>query len=243
MSERSARIGMIVPSSNTCLEPQSYRILGDRMDVTLHFARIDVTRIALDADSDSQFDLSTMIAAAELLKPAEVDVIAWNGTSGSWLGAAHDREMVAQITETTGIPATTSALAYFDAYQQFGMSNIGVVSPYTPDVNKAVADNYANEGLHVLSERHLGLSVNESFARVAPEDLLEPSREVATGGNGVQPDAIIYLCTNLYGAPIVEQVERETGIPALDSVAVTLWKCLMMLGIRGLDPKWGRLLV
>ena len=29
---RKTRIGMIVPSSNTCLEPQSYRILGDRDD-------------------------------------------------------------------------------------------------------------------------------------------------------------------------------------------------------------------
>ncbi|MEO6943842.1 MAG: Asp/Glu racemase, partial [Lacisediminihabitans sp.] len=60
--------------------------------------------------------------------------------------------------------------------------------------------------------------------------------------HGVRPDAIIYLCTNLYGAPIVEQVERETGIAALDSVAVTLWKCLTMLDLPGLESKWGRLL-
>ncbi|WP_308467934.1 maleate cis-trans isomerase family protein [Rathayibacter soli] len=233
---------MIVPSSNTCLEPQSYRILGARTDVTLHFARIDVTRIAMDADSDHQFDLSTMIAAATLLKPAEVDVIAWNGTSGSWLGAAYDRELVAHITAATGIPATTSALAYFDAYKEFGISEIAVVSPYTLDVNAAIAQQYAKEGLHVISERHLGLVVNESFARVAPEDLIVPSHEVAGGRDGKRPDTIIYLCTNLYGAPIVEQVERETNLPVLDSVAVTLWKCLTMLGLKGLEQKWGRLL-
>ncbi|MEO6943205.1 MAG: Asp/Glu racemase [Lacisediminihabitans sp.] len=242
MSDRPARIGMIVPSSNTCLEPQSYRILGQRTDVTLHFARIEVTRIALDKDSDSQFDLSTMVAAAQLLQPAEVDVIAWNGTAGSWLGTAHDRQMAAEITAITGLPATTSALAYADAYKQFGLTQIGIVSPYTPDVNDAVTKNYAQEGQRVVAERHLGLTVNESFARVAPEDLLEPSREVAAGSNGVRPDAIIYLCTNLYGAPIVEQVERETGIAVLDSVAVTLWKCLSMVGLPGLEPKWGRLL-
>lgn len=43
---RPTRIGMIVPSSNTCLEPQTYRILGPREDVTVHSARISVTRIA-----------------------------------------------------------------------------------------------------------------------------------------------------------------------------------------------------
>ena len=45
--DRPTRIGMIVPSSNTCLEPQTYRILGDRRDVTIHSTRIPVTRIAL----------------------------------------------------------------------------------------------------------------------------------------------------------------------------------------------------
>ena len=53
---RPCRIGMIVPSSNTCLEPQTYRILGGRTDVTVHFTRIPVTRIALDNSSDRQFD-------------------------------------------------------------------------------------------------------------------------------------------------------------------------------------------
>ncbi|HEX2248650.1 MAG TPA: Asp/Glu racemase, partial [Arthrobacter sp.] len=91
---RPTRIGMIVPSSNTCLEPQSYRILGDREDVTLHFTRIPVTRIALDSSSDKQFDPDVMRNAAELLATADVDVIAWNGTSGSWLGADHDRQLI-----------------------------------------------------------------------------------------------------------------------------------------------------
>lgn len=50
------------------------------------------------------------------------------------------------------------------------------------------------------------------------------------------------MCTNLYGAPIVEQVEWETGTPALDSVAVTLWHCLKILKLKGLDANWGRLL-
>ena len=63
---RPCRIGMIVPSSNTCLEPQTYRILGGRTDVTVHFTRIPVTRIALDNSSDRQFDPAVMREAAKL---------------------------------------------------------------------------------------------------------------------------------------------------------------------------------
>ncbi len=241
MSTRPLRIGMIVPSSNTCLEPQTYRILGDRTDVTVHSARIGVTRIALDSGSDKQFDFRTMLDAAELLKTAEVDVLAWNGTAGSWLGADHDREMVRQITEATGVPATTSTLAYLDAFEAFGISRVGLVTPYTQDVNEAVISSYRTEGISVTGERHLGLSVNESFARVDPSELLAPSKELLDRPVD-QPEALIYLCTNLYGAPVVEEVERDYGVPVLDSVAVTLWKCLSMAGVVGLDPRWGRLL-
>jgi maleate isomerase len=72
---RPVRVGMIVPSSNTCLEPMSYRILGGREDVTVHSARIPVTRIALDAGSDRQFDVEAMRAAAELLATADVPAL------------------------------------------------------------------------------------------------------------------------------------------------------------------------
>lgn len=235
---RPTRIGMITPSSNTCLEPMTYRILGQRDDVTVHSARIPVTRIALDAGSDQQFDVDGMRAAAELLATADVDVIAWNGTSGSWLGTEHDRAIATEITAATTVPSTTSTLAYLDAFERFGVRRIGLVTPYTSDVNDQVIDTYRALGVEVVGSVALGLQDNESFARVDPEELLPGSRAMCT----VRPDAIVYLCTNLYGALVTQQVEAETGVPVLDSVAVTLWRCLELAGAELLDQRWGRLL-
>ncbi|WP_285245635.1 aspartate/glutamate racemase family protein [Pseudarthrobacter sp. fls2-241-R2A-127] len=235
---RPRRIGMIVPSSNTCLEPQTYRILGARTDVTVHFTRIPVTRIALDDSSNRQFDPAVMREAAQLLATADVDVIAWNGTSGSWLGPAHDRELAAEITGATGIPATTSTLAYFEAFQAFGTERIGLFTPYTEDVNHQVIASYEREGIKTVDHRALGLSDNESFARVTDEEMLPGSRELAA----TAPDALVYLCTNLYGANITAEIEEGTGVPVLDSVAVTLWHALKLAGAPLLDPRWGRLL-
>ncbi len=229
---------MIVPSSNTCLEPMTYRILGGREDVTVHSTRIPVTRIALDSGSDRQFDVDGMRRAAELLATADVDVIAWNGTSGSWLGTGHDREIAAEITGATGVPATTSTLACLAAFGQFGTRTVGLMTPYTEDVNLRVIAGYAAEGISVTCHRALGLSENESFARLAPEELLPGSLELAAE----RPDALVYLCTNLYGAPLVARVEERTGVAALDSVAVTLWRCLQLAGAPLLEPRWGRLL-
>ncbi|MBT8159689.1 aspartate/glutamate racemase family protein [Arthrobacter sp. GN70] len=235
---RPTRIGMIVPSSNTCLEPMSYRLLGDREDVTIHSTRIPVTRIALDSGSDQQFDVKGMRNAAEMLATADVDVIAWNGTSGSWLGPEHDREIVAEITAATDIPATTSTLAYLDAFEASGIKTIGLVTPYTADVNLQVIERYKEAGVQVTGHHALGLIDNESFARVAPSDLVGPSLELAAQS----PDALVYLCTNLYAAPIVADIENQAHIPALDSVAVTLWRCLQIAGAPLLSPRWGKLL-
>jgi hypothetical protein len=91
----------------------TYRILADVDDatgaVTAHFSRLPVTTITLDASA--QFAVEPMLRAAELLVDARVDVLVWNGTSGSWLGAGHDEELVHRLQEATGIPATTSSLA------------------------------------------------------------------------------------------------------------------------------------
>ncbi|MEO6531433.1 MAG: aspartate/glutamate racemase family protein [Specibacter sp.] len=235
---RATRIGMIVPSSNTCLEPQSYRILGDRQDVTIHFTRIPVTRIALDDSSDKQFDAEVMRDAARLLATSDVDVIAWNGTSGSWLGVEHDRELVSQIQDATGIPATTSTLAYMDAFASFGTKNISLFTPYTQDVNNKIINAYAGNGITTLDDHALGLSDNESFARVTTDEMRPGSLEMAASGS----DAIVYLCTNLYGATIAAEIEERTDVPVLDSVAVTLWHCLKLAKAPLLAPQWGRLL-
>lgn len=235
---RPRRIGMIVPSSNTCLEPQTYRILGARTDVTVHFTRIPVTRIALDDSSNRQFDPAVMQGAAQLLATADVDVIAWNGTSGSWLGSAHDQELADGITGATGIPATTSTLAYFEAFRTFGTERIGLFTPYTEDVNHQVIASYEREGIKTMDHRALGLSDNESFARVTDDEMLPGSRELAAAA----PDALVYLCTNLYGANITAEIEETTGVPVLDSVAVTLWHALKLAGAPLLEPRWGRLL-
>lgn len=233
-----ARIGMIVPSSNTCLEPMTARMLGGRPDVTVHSTRISVTRIALDRGSDRQFEIEAMRHAAELLATAQVDVIAWNGTSGSWLGPDHDRAIVTDITATIGIPATTSTLAYLEAARAFGLTTLGLLTPYTDDVNTRIIARDAAEGVDVIGYRALGLSDNESFARVDPARLVPLSLELAES----HPDALAYLCTNMYGAPIVAEVEAATGAPVLDSVAVTLWRCLRALALPGLPRQWGRLL-
>ncbi|MDV3125416.1 aspartate/glutamate racemase family protein [Mycobacterium sp. 21AC1] len=230
------RIGMIVPSSNTCLEPTTYRMLGDRTDVSVHFTRIPVGRVGLDDSSDAQFDTAAMQAAAALLATAGVDVIAWNGTAGSWLGVPHDRAITDAITAATGVPALTTTQAYLAVFGALGVRNVGLVTPYPDDMNARIGQCYRDEDITVVAAHGFGLTETTHIARVRPEDLLAPSRQVAQS----KPDAIAYVCTNLLGADAVEAVETELGVPVLDSVVITLAACLAVVGADPVHPRWGR---
>src|SRR5215204_3271525 len=110
MSHR-VRLGMLTPSSNTALEPITAAMLAALPEVSAHFGRFRVTEIALSEAARAQFDDSEILRAAELLAHAKVDVIAWNGTSASWLGFERDERLAGSITAATDIEAVTTTLA------------------------------------------------------------------------------------------------------------------------------------
>src|ERR1700679_3259678 len=105
------RLGVLTPSSNTTLEPVTTAMLAGLPGISVHFSRFRVTEIALSDDALGQFDDRPILAAAELLAHAKVDVIAWNGTSSGWLGFDADTRLCERIEAATGIRASTSMLA------------------------------------------------------------------------------------------------------------------------------------
>ncbi|MBI0434660.1 aspartate/glutamate racemase family protein [Roseomonas sp. KE0001] len=235
---RRVLLGMLTPSSNTVLEPVTQAMVAGLPEVSAHFARFRVTEIALSPGALAQFDDSEILRAAELLGHARVDVIAWNGTSSGWLGFEADERLCRRITEATGIPATTSMLALNEILRRTGVQRLGLVTPYTDDVQSRILANYAALGFPCAAERHLGLSENFAFSEVGAGRLRDLARAVA--GEGA--DALAVVCTNLRAAPLVEAMEAELGLPVYDTIATVVWKSLVLAGV---DPArvegWGRL--
>lgn len=231
-------LGMLTPSSNTVLEPVTAAMLRSVPEASAHFGRFRVTEIALSASATAQFDEAEILRAAELLAHARVNVIGWNGTSSGWLGFASDERLCRRITEATGIAACTSVLALNEIFERTRVRRFALVSPYSDDVQARIVDNYRAAGIECVAERHLGIRDNYSFSEVSDAQLQTLVRAAARA----QPDAITIFCTNLRGAPLVEALEAELGIPIYDSIATVVWKSLCL---AGMDPKrihgWGRL--
>lgn len=232
------RIGVLTPSSNTALEPLTSAILATLPGCSAHFSRFTVTEISLTPQALGQFDDAKILAAAELLADARVDVIAWSGTAAGWRGFDTDRQLVERITQHTRIPATTAVLALNELLVLRHVRRLGLVSPYTADVQQHIVHNYAAIGVEVVAERHLDIHVNHDFALVEPAALRKMMDEVAEA----RPQAITTFCTNLRAAPLAEALEAAHDITLLDTVSATVWGALRAVGadpaaVRG----WGRL--
>ena len=231
-------LGMLTPSSNTTLEPVTTAMIAGLPEASAHFGRFRVTEIALSDKALGQFDDTEILRAAELLAHAKVGTIGWNGTSSGWLGFDADERLCRRITEATGIPACTSVLALNEIFTLTGVKRFGLVTPYLDDVQAAIVRNYARSGFECVSERHLRLRDNFSFSEVSADEIRAMVRDAAKA----RPDAITIFCTNLRGAPLVEELEAETGIPIYDSIATVVWKALRLVGADTQRIKgWGRL--
>lgn len=231
-------LGMLTPSSNTVLEPVTGAMLADLPHVSAHFGRFRVTEIALSDQALGQFDLEAPLTAARLLGDARCSVIAWNGTSAGWLGLDRDRALCAAIARETGAKATSSTLALADIFKRTGLRRYGMVSPYVDAVQAKIGDNFRQEGWECAGERHLNISNNFAFSEITPATIADMARAVAAD----KPEAIVIYCTNLWGAPLVRDLEAELGIPVYDSIATVVWSTLQLASIDpGLIRGWGRL--
>jgi maleate isomerase len=222
------RVGLIVPSSNTVVEPELARVAGAVPDLELVATRVAVTHIDTNPASGRQFEPELMIAAARLLAHAGVDVLVWAGTSGCLFGLDHDRAIVSAIEGATGIPATSSTLALLDACHAFGALRLFLLTPYVPAVVEQITGTLAAEGLTVSGGRHLGICDNAAFGAVSISTLQSMIGGVACN----DCHAVAVVCTNLRALPLLEaDVEQSVGVPILDSVAATVWGAAHRVGV------------
>lgn len=237
-TSKSIRLGVLTPSSNTALEPLTSAIAAALPGVSVHYARFKVTEIALDAQALGQFNDENILAAADLLADAHVDVIGWSGTAAGWMGFEKDELLVQRIQARTGIPATTAILALNELLLIKRVRRLGLVSPYTEDVQQRIIDNYQGMGIDVVAQTHESIRVNYDFAGVDPETLLSRM----SGMVQASPEAFVTYCTNLRAAQLAQRVEKEWGIPLLDTVSTTVWGMLRVAGVDPSDIKgWGEL--
>lgn len=231
---RQYRIGLLVPSSNTTVEPEFYRALPQ--DVTLHCARLYLTQVTTDSIERTAQDVEH---ESRNLASADVDIIVLGATAPSFIkGAGYDREMCAKIEQCSGKRATTTSTGLLDALKLFGVKRIALGSAYTPQVNGICANFLDANGYQVVAKDGLNLVDNLVIGRLGVETAYDLARKIDTP----DAEAIVLACTNWRSMDAIERLERDLGKPVLTTTQVSIWSALSKIGYPAPIQGYGRLL-
>ncbi|OGD46763.1 hypothetical protein A3K69_06830 [Candidatus Bathyarchaeota archaeon RBG_16_57_9] len=226
------RVGLLVPSSNTVMEPEFYRMAPQ--GVSVHSARIRLTEFTHEALVKS---LDGVQREAELLSSARVDVMVYGCSTCAIIGGQDwEQVLVDQIKFNTGIRVVTVNLAMVEAVRALGGGSVGVVTPYTDTLNRLKRRYLEAHGLTVSSIRGLGLSDASEIGAVEEEAVMPLVEEAAE-----EADVILIGCSSISVIHLIERVESRTGVPVVTSNQAGFWAALSGSGLRAVDG-YGRLM-
>ncbi|SEF59660.1 maleate isomerase [Thermomonospora echinospora] len=233
--------GVIVPSTNTVVEDEYYRVRVP--GVSFHTGRIMIRNARLDsAQAFERFrnDLSEEIGrAVESVLTCEPDHLVMGMSAETfWGGADGNAEFERMIREMSGLDVTTGASACHAALSALGVRRIGVVTPYQPIADEQVRRFFTELGYHVHAVRGLRCDSATSIAEVGPAEIRAAFAEV----DGPDVEALVQAGTNLPVMGVAARLEDELDKPVIAINTATLWHAYRSNGITDRVPGAGRLL-
>ncbi len=233
---RRARIGIVVPSVNTVMEPWANKVVPD--GVSIFAARMFIPP-ATTPEAFIEMDRNEGKAAIRQLSSVHPDAIAYGCTASSIVqGLAYDAHLRAEIRRDHQTPSTTAAHAIVTASQTLGVKTVSIVSPYTKEVDEAEHRYFASAALTVVGGACLGITDGFALAEPEPETLFE----LGVCGFDPRAEALIMTCLNTRSHTVIARLEDRLVKPVITSTQATLWHALRLAGIDDAVPGYGVLL-
>lgn len=144
-------------------------------------------------------------------------------------GIAGSEAMVDRMRRHLRCPVTTTSLSVRNALRSLGAKSVGVIAPYTREVNRRLCDFLIECGFRVTALEELSVGASDEMAQVNPDVLVAAGRRASRSG----PDAVFISCTALPALGAIEALEPEIERPVLSSNQVTMWGVLRLAGVQG----------
>lgn len=235
-----ARLGILVPYTNTNLEPDMALMCPDT--VTLHFARLggyDQDEIPDEAQMQS-LGASDLDDPLRLLMGVRPDVILYGCTSATLShGLAFDRALADRIGAAGRVQTVTAAGAVVHAVRSLGARKVAFASPYVPAINALAVQFLKDAGITVVAEAAPDVAL-DNYGQGA----LDPQAVFDLGRAADHPDAeaIILSCTDMRSVETLARLEEALQKPVISSNQAMLFQALRCVGITAPVPGFGRLL-
>jgi len=230
-----ARIGLLVLESDQTME-EEFRQLARLPGVAVYHARLacDVT-----VTPDTLARMAHELPKAAALLPDYLDLksIGYGCTSASTIiGEARVAQIISQ--SHPDIPSSNPLTAAKAALHALGVTRLGLVTPYTPDVTQAMQDKFNAAGIAVTVVGSFYEDSDAVVGRIDQASILDAALSV--GGNA-DVDGVFISCTSLRAAAIIPTAEAQLGKPVTASNHALAWHLLRLAGIDDTVPAQGQL--
>jgi maleate isomerase len=221
--ETRPRVGLLVPSSNTVMEPDVWRALPP--GATLHTGRMYLEETTPEAES-RMLDEHVLPAARDLAT-ARPDLIVFGCTSaGALRGNQYDADLCRRISDLSGVPTVSVIASVRQAITASGARRVGVVTPYVDALNQRIRESVEADGVAVAGIAGLGISDNFEIATVPQERIVDFAERTL---RDLDIDLAFVSCTNFPAVTALPELERRLGLPVVTSNQAAIAAMLRLL--------------
>ena len=224
------RIGIVVPSTNTTVQPESddLRVPG----VTNHIARISIKERPLKTEQAFLEHVEAMRAgmrsAIDQVMTCQPDhLIMGVALEAFWGGVGPAQALQDELSERAGVGVSMGSTATVTALERLGAKRIAVLTPHQPRGDEQVRGYLEEAGYDI--RRLIGLKCPSpiKIAHTTAEQMYAALKEL----DGDDVDAIVQVGTNLPMMRIAAEAERWADKPVLSINAISYWDALRRCGI------------
>ena len=224
-----ARLGVVVPFSNTHLEPDMMMLCPP--GISVHFARTggyDVDAVP-DEHQMRRYSETPFEEAVDSLRACRPDIMLYGCTSATLAqGRAFDADLRRRIESRAAVPAVTAASAVIEALEDLGVERIAFSSPYVSSLNDCAVSFIEAFGIRCVGRADSATPLgNDEVAALTPEDVMALAREA----DREQAEAIVLSCTDMRAAEAVPAIEASLGKPVVTSNQAMMYAALKRLEV------------
>lgn len=225
------KLGMIIPSTNTTVQPETdaMRPAG----VTNHVSRIHIADLPLRDDTEFEAmveavgpDLMPAVDRVMTCRPAHL--MMGMSIPTFWGGKVGSETLLARMEARAGVPVTMGSVACAEGLRRFAhVRRIGILTPYQPVGDAHVARFFGDHGFEVGMIHSLKRPSEVQIAHATEAEIRDGLKLLAASG----VDAVVQAGTDLAVVDIADEAERWLGLPVLAINAATYWWALRRSGI------------
>ena len=228
------RIGIMVPATNTTVEPDFHRIAPE--GTTIHSQRLWLTNDALGKEGMDQMN-AQLEGGARYLAQAKVEVVTMVGTTNSFYkGIEWSAQMEEIMGKAAGVPGVATSPSVVQALRFFGAKTVSVASPYPDWNNERLKEYFEAQGFQVLNVEAEPWAAQAGAQGVNDQD---PQVILDFAARVCRPDAdaLFCSCTGWRAMEVAQELETRLGKPVVTAVQATAWRTFHKAGLT--DPIMG----